>query len=110
MRFFVFLTSHIIIVKCNFSSQALVALKVINNLYCGVTTVELDNMAAEHAICLSHEHKDYGMLAARIEVSNLHKETKKTFSGKKLLLKIIYNNLSDISNFIYFYFLYFRGH
>ncbi|RXG52028.1 Ribonucleoside-diphosphate reductase large subunit [Armadillidium vulgare] len=59
---------------------ALVALKVINNLYCGVTTVELDNMAAEHAICLSHEHKDYGMLAARIEVSNLHKETKKTFS------------------------------
>ena len=54
---------------------------MINNLYSGVTTVELDTVAAEYAISLSDEHADYAILAARIETSNLHKETKKSFSG-----------------------------
>ncbi len=55
--------------------------KVINGLYAGVTTVELDNLAAETAATLTTKHPDYALLAARIAVSNLHKETKKCFSG-----------------------------
>lgn len=49
-------------------------------MYQGVTTAELDNLAAETAACLTVKHPDYAILAARIAVSNLHKETKKVFS------------------------------
>ena len=55
-------------------------IKVINGLYPGVTTVELDNLAAEMAATMTTKHPDYALLAARIAVSNLHKETKKRFS------------------------------
>lgn len=55
---------------------------MINGLYNGVTTVELDNLAAETAATMTTDHPDYAVLAARIAVSNLHKETKKQFSGK----------------------------
>merc|ERR1711899_436155 len=55
-------------------------MKVINGLYPGVTTVELDNLAAEMAATMTTKHPDYALLAARIAVSNLHKETKKRFS------------------------------
>jgi ribonucleoside-diphosphate reductase subunit M1 len=54
--------------------------KVINGLYSGVTTVELDNLAAETAASMTTKHPDYTLLAARIAISNLHKETKKCFS------------------------------
>ncbi len=54
--------------------------KVINGLYDGVTTSELDNLAAETAASLATEHPDYAVLAARIAVSNLHKNTNKSFS------------------------------
>ena len=57
-----------------------VAMKVINGLYDGVTTSELDNLAAEVAASLTVKHPDYAQLAARIAVSNLHKKTKKSFS------------------------------
>ena len=57
-----------------------ITLKVINGLYAGVTTVELDNLAAETAATMTTKHPDYAVLAARIVVSNLHKETKKMFS------------------------------
>ncbi|XP_068241914.1 ribonucleoside-diphosphate reductase large subunit [Palaemon carinicauda] len=57
-----------------------ITLKVINGLYSGVTTVELDNLAAETAATMTTKHPDYAVLAARIAVSNLHKETKKSFS------------------------------
>jgi len=57
-----------------------VAKKVIAGVYQGVTTVELDNLAAETAACLTTKHPDYAVLAARIAISNLHKETKKNFS------------------------------
>jgi hypothetical protein len=57
-------------------------MKVVNGLYAGVTTVELDNLAAETAATMTTKHPDYAILAARIAISNLHKETKKTFSGK----------------------------
>jgi ribonucleoside-diphosphate reductase alpha chain len=57
-----------------------VAMRVIEGLYDGVTTSELDNLAAEVAATLTTAHPDYARLAARISVSNLHKNTKKTFS------------------------------
>jgi len=58
-----------------------VAMRVIEGLYDGVTTSELDNLAAEVAATLTTSHPDYARLAARISVSNLHKNTKKTFSS-----------------------------
>jgi ribonucleoside-diphosphate reductase alpha chain len=57
-----------------------VAMKVIEGIYEGVTTYELDNLAAEVAASLTIKHPDYAKLAARIAVSNLHKKTKKSFS------------------------------
>ncbi|MBR9845574.1 MAG: ribonucleoside-diphosphate reductase subunit alpha [Algicola sp.] len=57
-----------------------VAMRVIDGLYDGVTTSELDNLAAEQAATMTTAHPDYARLAARISVSNLHKNTKKTFS------------------------------
>ena len=57
-----------------------VAMRVIEGLYDGVTTTELDNLAAEVAATLTTTHPDYAKLAARISVSNLHKNTKKLFS------------------------------
>lgn len=59
-----------------------ITLQVINGLYSGVTTQELDNLAAETAATMTTDHADYAVLAARLAVSNLHKETKKQFSGK----------------------------
>lgn len=58
----------------------LVAMKVIEGLYDGVTTSELDNLAAEVSASKTIEHPDYALLASRISVSNLHKSTKKSFS------------------------------
>lgn len=57
-------------------------MKVISGLYPGVTTVELDNLAAEICATNATKHPDFATLAARIAVSNLHKETKKVFSGE----------------------------
>ena len=57
-----------------------VAMRVIEGLYDGVTTSELDNLAAEVAATMTTTHPDYAQLAARISVSNLHKNTKKSFS------------------------------
>ncbi|UCD60924.1 MAG: ribonucleoside-diphosphate reductase subunit alpha [Flavobacteriaceae bacterium] len=56
-----------------------VAMRVIEGLYDGVTTSELDNLAAEIAATMTTAHPDYAKLAARISVSNLHKNTKKSF-------------------------------
>ncbi|MGE0567209.1 MAG: ribonucleoside-diphosphate reductase subunit alpha [Bacteroidia bacterium] len=58
----------------------LVAKKVIDGVYDGVTTSELDNLAAETAASLTVRHPDYALLASRIAVSNLHKNTIKSFS------------------------------
>ncbi|WP_438711945.1 ribonucleoside-diphosphate reductase subunit alpha [Aquimarina muelleri] len=57
-----------------------VAMRVIEGLYDGVTTSELDNLTAEIAATMTITHPDYAKLAARISISNLHKNTKKTFS------------------------------
>ena len=58
-----------------------VAMKVINGLYDGVSTQELDNLAAEIAATMTTRHPDFAKLAARIAVSNLHKITSKSFSN-----------------------------
>ena len=63
-----------------------VAKKVIEGLYDGVTTTELDNLAAETAASLTVKHPDYALLASRIAVSNLHKNTTKSFSDTMKLL------------------------
>ena len=58
-----------------------VAMKVINGLYDGVSTHELDSLAAEIAATMTTRHPDFAKLAARIAVSNLHKTTSKSFSN-----------------------------
>jgi len=71
-----------------------ITLKVISGLYPGVTTVELDNLAAEIAATMTTMHPDYAVLAARIAVSNLHRETKKKFSD---VIEELYNMKQDHS-------------
>jgi ribonucleoside-diphosphate reductase alpha chain len=58
-----------------------VAKKTIEGIYAGVPTTELDNLAAETAASLTITHPDYAILASRIAVSNLHKNTTKSFSA-----------------------------
>ncbi|MGA9270404.1 MAG: ribonucleoside-diphosphate reductase subunit alpha [Lutimonas sp.] len=57
-----------------------ISMRVIEGIYDGVSTSELDNLAAEIAATLTTTHPDYAKVAARIAVSNLHKNTKKSFS------------------------------
>ncbi len=61
-------------------SPITVAQRVIEGVYDGVTTIELDNLAAETAASLTTRHPDFALLASRIAISNLHKNTKKSFS------------------------------
>src|SRR5215216_7117726 len=65
-----------------------VSKKVIEGIYDGVTTSELDNLAAETAASLTTKHPDYALLASRIAISNLHKNTKKSFTET---MKLLYN-------------------
>ncbi|KAF7292826.1 Ribonucleoside-diphosphate reductase [Mycena indigotica] len=64
----------------NYVNPVEVTQKVVAGVYNGITTMELDNLAAETAAYLTTKHPDYAILAARIAISNLHKETKKSFS------------------------------
>ncbi|KAI8388067.1 ribonucleotide reductase [Radiomyces spectabilis] len=66
-----------------------IAQKVVSGMYHGITTVELDNLAAETAAYMTTTHPDYAILAARIAVSNLHKETHTQFSQ---VVKELYNH------------------
>jgi len=58
----------------------LITQKVIEGIYDGITTKELDNLAAETAAYLATKNPDYNVLAGRVAVSNLHKETRGCFS------------------------------
>ncbi|KAK3722697.1 ribonucleotide-diphosphate reductase subunit rnr1 [Vermiconidia calcicola] len=69
---------------------AAITMKVINGVYQGVTTIQLDDLAAETAAYMTVTHPDYAILAARIAVSNLHKQTKKQFSAV----------ISDLYNYV----------
>ena len=63
-----------------------IAKKIIQGIYDNVTTTELDNLAAETAAAQTTIHPDFSVLAARIAVSNLHKNTLKSFSKTAQLL------------------------
>ncbi|MGM0946522.1 MAG: ribonucleoside-diphosphate reductase subunit alpha [Bacteroidota bacterium] len=71
-----------------------VAKKVIDGLYDGVTTSELDNLAAEVCASLTVKHPDYAVLAARIAISNLHKTTSQSFSNT---MKRLYTYVNPIT-------------
>lgn len=64
----------------NFVDHIAIAQKVIQGVYPGVTTTELDQLAAETAAYMAVSHPDFSLLAGRIAVSRLHKETKESFS------------------------------
>lgn len=68
-----------------------VAMRVIEGLYDGVSTSELDNLAAETAASMTIAHPDYAQLAARVAISNLHSNTKKSFSET---MKDMYNYIN----------------
>ena len=72
-----------------------VAMKVIEGLYDGVSTTILDNLAAETAASLTTNHPDYALLASRIAVSNLHKNTTKSFSKT---IEELYNYIDPKTN------------
>lgn len=72
-----------------------IAKKVIQGLFDGVSTTELDNLAAETAASLAVIHPDYAILAARIAVSNLHKNTDKSFSQT---MEVLYNYIDPVTN------------
>lgn len=76
-------------------SPEAVAMKVIEGIYDGVSTTDLDNLAAEVAAAKTIDHPDYALLASRIAVSNLHKETKKTFSE---VMEDLYNYIDPKTN------------
>ncbi|TDE11769.1 ribonucleoside-diphosphate reductase subunit alpha [Dyadobacter psychrotolerans] len=65
----------------NYVQPVEVAKKVVSGIYDGVTTAELDNLAAETAASMTTKHPDYAILAARVAISNLHKNTLKSFSA-----------------------------
>ncbi|WP_026632810.1 ribonucleoside-diphosphate reductase subunit alpha [Dyadobacter alkalitolerans] len=65
----------------NYIQPIEVAKKVVSGIYDGVTTAELDNLAAETAASMTTKHPDYAILAARVAISNLHKNTLKSFSA-----------------------------
>ena len=72
-----------------------IAKKVVAGIYNNVTTTELDNLAAETSASFTTRHPDFAVLAARIAVSNLHKNTKKSFSETAELL---YNYIDNKTN------------
>lgn len=65
----------------NFIEPVDIAKKVIDGLYDGVSTTDLDNLAAETAASMTTKHPDFAKLAARIAISNLHKVTSQSFSN-----------------------------
>uniref|UniRef100_A0AC34PYS5 Ribonucleoside-diphosphate reductase large subunit n=1 Tax=Panagrolaimus sp. JU765 TaxID=591449 RepID=A0AC34PYS5_9BILA len=66
-----------------------VILKVVAGIYSGVTTTELNNLAAEVAASLTTSHPDYALFAGRIAMANLEKQTKNVFSE---VMEDLYNN------------------
>lgn len=78
----------------NYIEPVKITMKVINGIYSGIQTVELDNLTAEIAATMTTIHPDYAILAARIVISNLHKETKKMFS--EVIFDLFNAKINDI--------------
>ena len=72
-----------------------IAMRVIEGVYDGVSTSQLDNLAAEVAATNAVNHPDYALLASRIAVSNLHKNTKKSFTE---VMTDLYNYVDPKTN------------
>ncbi len=72
-----------------------ISMKVIEGLYDGVNTSDLDNLAAETAATMTAIHPDYALLAARVAISNLHKNTNKSFSET---MEGLYNYIDPVTN------------
>lgn len=79
----------------DFCDPVLVAQKVTTGVYKGVTTSELDELAAETAASMTATHPDYAVLAARIAVSNLHKNTLKSFSETVRIMAAHINPINE---------------
>ncbi|MBK8406059.1 MAG: ribonucleoside-diphosphate reductase subunit alpha [Saprospiraceae bacterium] len=79
----------------NFVDAIEISKKVILGLFNGVSTSELDNLAAETAASFAAVHPDYALLAARIAISNLHKNTNKSFSET---MEALYNYVDPNTN------------
>src|SRR5678816_2249367 len=71
-----------------------ISMKVIEGLYDGVSTSDLDNLAAETAATMAAIHPDYALLAARIAVSNLHKNSNKSFTET---MEGLYNYIDPVT-------------
>ena len=72
-----------------------ISMKVIEGLYDGVSTSNLDNLAAETCATMTAVHPDYALLAARIAISNLHKNSNKSFSET---MEGLYNYIDPTTN------------
>ena len=66
------------------------AMKVIDQLYDGITTTQIDELSSEQCASMSSVHPDYTLLAGRIMISNHHKNTNNSFVKT---VKKLYNNL-----------------
>jgi len=66
--------------------------KVIEGFYAGISTSEIDTLAAETCAYMSQKHPDFSTLAARIAVSNLHKNTLDSFADTCRLLRTYREN------------------
>ena len=64
-------------IKINYTT---LVMKVIDQLYSGISTTKIDELSAEQCASMSSIHPDYNILAGRITVSNHHKNTKNKFS------------------------------
>jgi ribonucleoside-diphosphate reductase alpha chain len=71
-----------------------ISMKVIEGLYDGVSTSNLDNLAAETSATMASIHPDYALLASRIAISNLHKNTNKSFSET---MEALYNYVDPVN-------------
>jgi len=78
----------------NYVKPLNISMNVVQGIYDGVPTTELDNLAAETAATMATSHPDYAMLAARIAVSNLHKSSKKSFSET---MEDLYNYIDPVT-------------
>jgi len=78
--------------SAEFCDPTMIAQKVCMGVFKGVTTKELDELAAETAASMTSKHPDYSQLAARIAVSNLHKTTLKSFSET---MKVMYEHVNE---------------
>lgn len=72
-----------------------ITVNIVKGLYDGITTAELDDFSANYASTLAAQHPDFGVLAGRIAVSNLHKQTSKSFSST---IERLFNDIDPNTN------------